>query len=93
MTEKVPDRITIYTKQGVRKETLTWLMRYYGARSVSEAIFMAIDEVARKKRERQKAGLKQALRKTQGLWAGDKEVEDALAEVEEIMGQWGIQTS
>ncbi|MBC7098403.1 hypothetical protein H5T52_04715 [Candidatus Bipolaricaulota bacterium] len=89
----IPDRITIYLKQPARKEKLAWLMRHYRTKSMSDAIFKAVEEVVAKSRVERKEQLRSALLETQGCWAGDERVERALAEAEKLLGQWGIQAS
>jgi hypothetical protein len=92
-TKEIPDRATIYTKPEPRKEKLAWLMHHYNVESMSEAIFMAIDEVVTRKKKHQKGRLKKALHQTHGVWANDKKVEEAFAEAGKMTSKWRVQPS
>lgn len=87
----IKDRITIYVGTEERKELIRELIRYTGASSVSEAIFLGISELLNGARERKRRKGKRVLEKVRGIWADDREIERAFEAVEEGWRGWKVE--
>jgi len=78
-------RITIYAAQEERRELLRKLLAYTKAKSLSEAVFIALAEFVKTQEEQGGAELPEESR---GAWADDPLVEKALEELEEGWKRW-----
>jgi hypothetical protein len=93
MAEKLEqkERITIYAGQEERQELLRKVLQYTRADSLSEAIFKALAELMEYKEEQWKAEGAKALEESQGLWAGDPEIERAFELIARGWEDWQIE--
>ncbi len=82
------DRVTLYVRSKKRKELLRRVREYTRAKSTSEAVFAALAELLAYKEKEERARTLAALESTQGAWAGDRKVEQALEWLSEGWKGW-----
>jgi hypothetical protein len=78
-----PERLTLYVKPE-HQELVRWVQEYTEAKSLSEAVFLALAELKKVIKERQL----EALEQTHGIWKDDPEIENAFKELEEGWEAW-----
>jgi hypothetical protein len=79
-------RITLYVRQGERQTLLKKALSSTGAESIAEAIFAALAAFVKDRSHWLKA-----LEKTQGMWADDPKVEQALKELDAKWKAWRVE--